>query len=128
MTTTLSHPQTNLVNFSPDYACRRKRELVTVKIPHYDWTLAPGKATEWTSLSEHDNRRKSWFVMVEGSVTQYLRYWDDTYDQQSLTPQNTPSTNGSWVTLRQRRLPGRENPLHVTPISREVKSQQRLPF
>ena len=41
--------------------------------------------------------------MVDGSVTQYLRYWDDTYDQQSLTPRNTaldewitPSKDARW--------------------------------
>jgi hypothetical protein len=82
-------PSTNQVTFTESYSRRRKRELVTSNAPHYDWKLEPGQATEWTSLSEHENRRKGWFVMVDGKATQYLRYWDDTYEREKLTPSNT---------------------------------------
>jgi hypothetical protein len=71
------------------WCLRRKREILAGNVTPRYITMQPGQTSEWTSLSEHEDRRKTWFVMTDGKVRETIRFWDDTYAQYQLNPTNT---------------------------------------
>jgi hypothetical protein len=71
------------------WCLRRKREILAGNVTPRYLTLQPGQTSEWTSLSEHEDRRKAWFVMTDGKVRETIRFWDDTYVQYQLSATNT---------------------------------------
>ena len=84
------------------WCLKRKREILAGNVTPRYITMQPGQTSEWTSLSEHEDRRKTWFVMADGKVRETIRFWDDTYVEYWLNASsdreewNTPAKDARW--------------------------------